>query len=136
MPKPAPGAMARFEVLLPVGPGITRRLVFGQPAAFLRGNMFLGVFGKDLFVRLNDADRAEAMGTKGVVPFEPAPGRRMAEYVVLPESVLERPGQAKDWVRRSRAWVETLPSKAPGTPASQRRRTAVRSGDPQPSHRA
>jgi len=54
---PSAAAIARFEALLPEDPRVTRRPVFGQPAAFVNGNMFLGVLGSEVFVRLSEADR-------------------------------------------------------------------------------
>ena len=114
MPKATADAVQRFEELLPEGPGVTQRLVFGFPTAFVHGNMFFGVFGPDLFVRLSDEDRLEIMRIEGAVPFEPMKGRPMASYVLLPAAVLERPEKAERWVRRSQAWAGSLPTKPPG----------------------
>ncbi|MCI4366351.1 MAG: TfoX/Sxy family protein [Thermoplasmata archaeon] len=126
MPKATSAAVLRFEELLPVAPGVTRRLVFGHPAAFIHGNMFFGVFGPDLFVRLSDADRREIMQTEGAAPFEPMKGRPMAGYVLLPDPVLERPEKAGEWVRRSRTWVSTMPTKIPAAKAKKPPASAAR----------
>ncbi|MCI4323871.1 MAG: TfoX/Sxy family protein [Thermoplasmata archaeon] len=111
-PAASPQTLARFERLVPARSGVTRKLVFGFPAAFAHGNMFFGVFGDVLFVRLSDGDRTLATKTAGMVPFEPMKGRPMREYVVLPSSVLDEPRVASVWVGRSLAWVSTLPPKA------------------------
>jgi len=114
LPKASAEVVQRFEALLPDGPEVTRRLVFGSPAAFVRGNMFFGVFGESLFVRLPEEDRREAMRSDGALPFEPMKGRVMGGYVVLPGPVVENEGRAQAWVDRAHRWVATLPPKEPG----------------------
>ena len=116
IPRPDPGTAARFAALVPAGPGTVVRSLFGQPAAFHRGNLFLGVFGDAIFVRLDPDDRAAAMGSAGGRPFEPMPGRPMREYVVLPERALAHPSEAADWVARALRYAQTLPEKR-GAPA-------------------
>lgn len=111
LPKAASGATALFEAIRPTAPTVSVRLVFGQPAAFVAGNMFLGVFGDAVFVRLSEADRAEAARASGARPFEPMPGRPMREYVVLPAAVLNNPQAARRWVGRSLEYAEGLPPK-------------------------
>jgi TfoX/Sxy family transcriptional regulator of competence genes len=113
MPKPAPSTVAAFESLLPKDPGVTRRPVFGQPAAFVDGNMFFGVFGTDLILRLSDADRAQAAKELHAMPFEPMPGRPMREYIALPEAVWKDTKTAAAWVERSLRYASTLPTKKP-----------------------
>ncbi|MCI4360833.1 MAG: TfoX/Sxy family protein, partial [Thermoplasmata archaeon] len=95
LPAADPGAVARFEQLCPTGPGISVRPMFGQPAAFVTGRMFFGVFGGDVFVRLSEEDRKTGLLLPGARPFEPMPGRPMREYVVLPESLLAEPARAR-----------------------------------------
>ncbi|MCI4348595.1 MAG: TfoX/Sxy family protein [Thermoplasmata archaeon] len=88
MPSPSPEAIARFEKLVPADPRVTVRKVFGQPAAFANGNMFFGVFGPDIFLRLPETDLAEAAKGEGARPFEPMPGRPMRGYCVLSHELL------------------------------------------------
>ena len=52
MPKPSEQAKAAFTKLVPGDPAITLKPMFGNLAAFVNGNMFAGLFGEDLFVRL------------------------------------------------------------------------------------
>ena len=59
------------------------RKMFGYPAYFINGNMFVGVFADKLFLRLSEPDTAELMKTcKDVSSFEPMKGRPMKGYVV------------------------------------------------------
>ena len=111
-PKAASEAIQHFQELLPTDAGVNERKMFGQPVAFVNGNMFLGVFGENLFVRLSEKDRAEAINRLGCVLFEPMPGRAMKEYVVLPKVILQKRTESKKWVKRSLAYATTLSTKA------------------------
>lgn len=113
MPKPESKVVKRFEDLLPHASNVSTKKVFGHPAAFVNGNMFFGVFGKDLFVRLSASDLVEAAGTAGFHPFEPMPGRAMKGYMVLPASVLGNPVQTNRWLGKSLRFASGLPPKKP-----------------------
>jgi TfoX/Sxy family transcriptional regulator of competence genes len=113
LPKAATATTALFESLLPKSPGVEAKKLFGQPAAFVNGNLFFGVFGDQMFVRLSEKDRAQAASSSGFVPFEPMPGRPMREYLVLPARVRANPVESRRWVGRSLAHVASLPTKRP-----------------------
>ena len=93
--------------------GGTPRLMFGYPCAFENGQMFAGLFGDALFVRLGEADRAALLALKGAAPFAPMPGRPFTNYLVLPPSMLEDEEAVRGWMSRARAFAKTLPAKAP-----------------------
>jgi TfoX/Sxy family transcriptional regulator of competence genes len=112
IPKPAPAALKLFEQLTPGREGVIAKKVFGQPAVFVNGNMFFGVFGEKLFVRLAADDRAEAERIPGFTTFEPMPGRAMREYMVLPSGVLGDPHRSREWVARSLNYASRLPTKS------------------------
>ena len=116
LPKPAPSAVRLFEEFAPGTTGVAARKMFGQPCAFVNGNMFFGVLGKDLFVRLSETDRAKASKIPGFDAFEPVPGRPMREYFVLPRSILEDRTQLRQWVARSVSYASSLPPKKPRNP--------------------
>jgi TfoX/Sxy family transcriptional regulator of competence genes len=111
MPKVAAPAVERFRALASAIPSVEQKLVFGQPAAFVNGNMFFGVFGDQLFVRLSEADTEEARDSVGGRPFEPMAGRPMRGYTVLPSGVWADPKRARQWVERSLQFAQSLPSK-------------------------
>ena len=113
MPKADPAAVKEYQRLLATTPGAVERPMFGQPAAFVGGNMFLGVFGDQVFVRLGEADRAAA-GAAGATPFEPMAGRPMREYVVLPPKLLNDRKAAEGWAARSLKYALGLPPKKKG----------------------
>lgn len=113
MPKPSEEAKEAFRSLLPDHPAVATRPMFGNLAAFVNGNMFSGLFGEGLFVRLPDDDR-DGLLRAGGADFEPMPGRAMKGYVMLPGSWRQEPATARSWVARSLAWSEQLPAKEPG----------------------
>lgn len=93
------------------GMGLDRKVVFGCPTYFVQGNMFAGVHGEGIFVRLSSWDRAAFSAHYGESTFEPIRGRRMREYVLVPEVVYHDAAALADWLERGRRYVATLPSK-------------------------
>ena len=87
--------------------------MFGNVAGFVNGNMFVGLFGSDLFVRLPDADRAELLKQEGSSILEPMKGRPMKEYGTVPNSWRDEPDRTRAWVARSLNWVGAMPAKKP-----------------------
>jgi len=93
------------------GPPAQQRKMFGYPAAFVNGNMFMGVFGDQMFLRLASNYREELMARAGARPFEPMPGRAMTEYIALPESILSNRGDLARWVEKSFDYGKSLKAK-------------------------
>jgi len=111
MPKPSEHAKAAFSRLVPDDPSITLRPMFGNLAAFVNGNMFSGLFGEDLFVRLPDEEAAQVKG-QGGRPFEPVPGHAMGGYVIVPATWQKKPDTVRPWVVRALALTRAMPAKA------------------------
>ena len=112
MPKPSEDTKELFASLVPDHPKVTERPMFGQRSAFVNGNMFMGIFGRDLLLRLPEQDR-EAVIAAGGALFEPMAGRPMREYVVLPSAWRSKPATLRKWVARSLDHVEQMPPKIP-----------------------
>jgi TfoX/Sxy family transcriptional regulator of competence genes len=104
---------ALLRSLLQEETNVTLRPMFGNLSAFVGGNMFAGVYGDDLFVRLSEEDAAELLKNDGASTFEPMKGRQMKEYVVLPKPWRAQPAKVKPWMARSLKWSSALPSKKP-----------------------
>jgi TfoX/Sxy family transcriptional regulator of competence genes len=113
MPKADEVTRDFFHSVLPLDPRVSVRPMFGNLAAFVNGNMFAGVFGERVFVRLSEESRAELLTLEGAEPFDPMGGRPMKEYVVLPEVWRDDTGQARAWVLKALEWSEALPPKEP-----------------------
>lgn len=112
MPKPSEEARAAFARIVPSGPAITTKPMFGNLAGFVNGNMFAGLFGEDLFVRLPD-DEAAAVRRDGGRDFEPMAGRAMKGYVLVPDGWRERPEAVAPLVERAMELTSRMPAKAP-----------------------
>lgn len=110
MPKPAEAAKTAFVALVPTYAGVSTRPMFGNQAAFVNGNMFAGLFGDRLFVRVSDADRATLV-QEGGSDFEPMPGRAMKSYTVLPERWIADTEGSSRWVEAAFQFTAALPAK-------------------------
>jgi TfoX/Sxy family transcriptional regulator of competence genes len=108
MPKPTDDDLARFRELVPDEAGVEVKPMFGQLGAFVNGNMFMGLFGGDVGVKLGADEQAELLATPGAGPFGP-PGRPMGGYVTIPADWT--PDDARPWVDAALAHVATLPPK-------------------------
>ena len=100
----------RFTAVVADRPQAAARKMFGNPAAFVNGNLATGLFGSGWFVRLSDADTAELTAAGGG-PFEPMAGRPMRGYTLLPASIADDPVAAGAWVDRAIDHVAGLPPK-------------------------
>ena len=56
---------------MPDGPGVVVKPMFGNLGAFVNGNMFAGLFGPTVGVRVADEDRAALARVDGTGPFGP-----------------------------------------------------------------
>jgi len=115
-PHPDSSDRAFFQSVLPKDPLVKVRSMFGNDAAFVNGNMFMGLFGKDLFLRLSDQDQRELLREKGASKFVPVEGRAMSGYVVVPSAWRDHPEKVRAWAARSLAWASGLPVKATRKP--------------------
>lgn len=111
IPKPDKASVALFKSLVPEDPKITVRPMFGNISAFVNGNMFFGVFGNDLFVRLSAEDQAELLKKKGASNLEPMKGRPMKDYIILPQAWKDEKQTMRAWISKSLDWSSKLPPK-------------------------
>jgi TfoX/Sxy family transcriptional regulator of competence genes len=120
VPRPSGDSATVFAKLVPDDPAVTARPMFGNPAAFVNGNLFTGLFGNDLFVRLSDDDGARLRAVGGS-DFAPMPGRPMKGYTVLPAGWTTDLGAARRWIDSSLEWSRALPAKSPRAGGGTRR---------------
>src|SRR2546425_637519 len=111
IPRPDEDSKEFFKSILPDDPRVRVRLVFGNDAAFVNGNMFVGLGGNALFLRLSDDDRKELLKNEGAANFEPMKGRPMKGYILLPRTWKAQPQTLRRWVTRSLEWASELPTK-------------------------
>ena len=89
--------------------------MFGNVGAFVNDNMFMGLFGSSVGVRLAERDREALLAEDGAGPFGP-PERPMGGYTALPAAWRDDPGSSRPWVAAALAHVESLPPKAKRKP--------------------
>ena len=111
IPKPSEADKEFFRSVLPDDPSVEVKPMFGNLGAFVHGNMFAGLFGPAVGVRLGDADQAELSEMDGSGPFGPAE-RPMGGYLSLPRHWRGTPEAAADWVARAYGHVAAMPPKA------------------------
>src|SRR5260370_8797909 len=71
IPKPSAEDKQFFQSLIPDDPAVEIKPMFGNLGAFVGGNMFAGLFGSAVGVRLDDAARGELAAIKVAGPFCP-----------------------------------------------------------------
>ena len=108
MPKHTEEDKARFRRLVREAVGVEVKPMFGSLGAFVNGNMYAGLFGTDVGVKLDATGLDELRALPGAGPFGP-PGRPMGGYLSLPADLSEEDAMA--WVERARDHVATLPPK-------------------------
>ena len=111
--KPSPELIRILEEAAEPFPAVERRKMFGCPAYYINGNMFTGVYGLQLFLRLPPEMRAELQDTLDAKAFEPLAGRPMKEYMSLPLAVVSDTAALDEWMRRSVEFVSNMPPKQP-----------------------
>jgi TfoX/Sxy family transcriptional regulator of competence genes len=112
IPKPSDEDKAYFQSLVPDDPRVEVKPMFGNLGGFVNGNMFMGLFGADVGVKLAGADRDRLLAEDGAGPFGPEE-RPMAGYVTLPASwrAGARTKKAVPWIAKSLEQVGALPPK-------------------------
>jgi TfoX/Sxy family transcriptional regulator of competence genes len=103
--------MDLFANVMP-GPPAVQRKMFGYPAGFVNGNMFMGLFQNDIILRLPESHRQEFLNVDGAKIFEPMPGRPMREYVAVPQRVMADKKKLASWVSRALEYGASLKPKS------------------------
>lgn len=109
MPKPTDQDRERFHSIVPDGPGVEVKPMFGNLGAFVNGNMFMGLFGSSVGLKLPEADLAELRVQPGAGAFGPE-DRPMGGYASLPPDWSAE--QAAEWAQKAHDHVAALPPKA------------------------
>ncbi|GAC1362979.1 MAG: hypothetical protein NVSMB32_04030 [Actinomycetota bacterium] len=102
--------VAAFEAVFP-GPPAVGRQMFGYPAGFVNGYMFMGLHRDSMVLRLPDEHRAALLAVEGAHVFEPMAGRPMKGFVVVPPSLVAAPETLEPWVAKALAYAGSLPPK-------------------------
>jgi hypothetical protein len=109
IPKPTEVDKNRFRALVPATPDVNIKPMFGNLGAFVNGNMFMGLFGSDIGIKLSPVDEAR-LREAGGGSFGPAE-RPMGGYVSLPETMSAE--EMQGWISSALSYVAGLPPKKP-----------------------
>ncbi|MET4145494.1 TfoX/Sxy family protein [Arthrobacter sp. UYCo732] len=132
MPKASDADKEHFRSVLPDLHEVVIKPMFGNLGAFVNGNMFAGLFGPTIGVKLAGADKVLLESTERTVPFGPAE-RPMGGYTGLPEAWnaddgdangAEPDARARVWVEKAFEHVAGLAPKAPKAPKTPKARAA------------
>ena len=110
IPKPSEEDKEYFRSIVPDDPRVEVKPMFGNVAAFVNGNMFMGLFGPAIGVRLDESSRAELDAVDGAGPFGPE-DRPMKEYVSMPVAWRDEPDATDEWVSRALDHTAAMPPK-------------------------
>jgi TfoX/Sxy family transcriptional regulator of competence genes len=119
--KSSQGLVDIFESVMP-GPPATQRKMFGYPAGFVNGNMFMGLFQESMILRLPTGPREQFLNDHGARIFEPMAGRPMREYVEVPASVISDPKELSARIAKALDYGASL--KAKPAPAKSKKNQA------------
>ena len=109
IPKPTDADKDRFRALVPAIPDVNIKPMFGNLGAFVNGNMFMGLFGSNIGIKLSPVDEAR-LREAGGGSFGPAE-RPMGGYVSLPETMSAE--EMQRWITSALSYVAGLPPKKP-----------------------
>ncbi len=109
--KSPPELVEKFNTFVPEKADVEKRKMFGYPCSFINGNMFMGLYEKNMFLRLSEKDREEFLKLDRAGPFEPVTGRPMKQYVVIPPWLIEDKKELSLWIERSYEYASNLPPK-------------------------
>lgn len=102
-----------FRAALPRDPRVVTQPMFGGLAAKVNGHIFAGLFARSVMLALEGADREEALALEGAGPFDPmGDGRARSQKIMLPEAMMEEPGELKRWIQRAFDATSKQPPKA------------------------
>jgi TfoX N-terminal domain len=108
IPKPTDADRQRFQSLVPDEADVETNPMFGNVGAFVHGHMFMGLFGRDVGVTLDESDHARLAAIPGAGPFGPAE-RPMGGYVTIPADWTAR--EATPWIAKAYTAAAALPPK-------------------------
>lgn len=110
--KPSAGLVAEFKAVVAQLPRAEPRKMFGYDAAFVNGNMAVGLWANTCVVKLAEADREQLLKRGDAVPFMPGKNMKMGAWLELSEELAHDPEELLAWSARAIDYVATLPPKA------------------------
>lgn len=104
-----PKLTERIRLSTKGGP-LKERVMFGGVAFFLNGNMCVGVYHKDLILRIGEDQAEPALKKPHVSPMD-ITGRPMRGWVMVTPDGCKTRHQLDGWIARAQKFVGELPAK-------------------------
>ena len=108
--KPTDADKENFRSVVPDDPRAEVKAMFGNLAAFVNGNMFMGLFGPNLGVQLSEDDGTALEAVGGTRDFGPE-GRPMKKYIRVPDGWADDAGATVAWAEMAFDHVSSFPPK-------------------------
>ena len=104
------GLAVRLQELFGNDERVTQRKMFGGLALMFQGNMFVGINGDELMVRVGKAKHAEALARPHAREMD-FTGKSLSGYVYVAAAGIAEDEDLQQWCDRALAFVKTLPAK-------------------------
>ena len=112
MRKPTPDALVSFDSAFPTDVRAVRKQMFGMPAGFVNGNMFMGVWDDGVLLRLDDDTLSSVRGLPGVGSFAPMEGRTWKDYALVSAGRWGEARELVEWARKALEHTAKMPAKS------------------------
>ncbi len=100
----------RIQAVVNQWENVSAKKMFGGVCHLIAGNMFCGVYKKDLILRLGATQAAEALGRAHVKPFD-ITGKAMKGWVMVAPQGVDTRKALLGWLQKARDFALTLPAK-------------------------
>lgn len=104
-----PKLTERLRAIAENGP-LKERVMFGGVAFFLNGNMCVGVYHKDLILRIGEEQAAQALEKPHVTPMD-ITGKPMRGWVKVAPAGCNTKHRIDAWIEMAQHFASTLPPK-------------------------
>ena len=100
--------------------GLSERKMFGGLCLMVNGNMFAGIIGEELMLRVGPERFEELLSEPAARPMD-FTGRPMKGYLYIAPDGFAADGALSTWLEAALAFVESLPAKQPGAKKKMKR---------------
>jgi TfoX/Sxy family transcriptional regulator of competence genes len=106
------GVAERVRRALAAREGLSERKMFGGLCLMINGNMFAGIMGEELMLRVGSERFDELLAKPGARPMD-FTGRPMNGYLYVAAPAFASDQDLAAWLDDALSFVETLPAKQP-----------------------
>ncbi len=108
--KPSEQTISIYQNIVSRLDGVEKRTMFGCPCAFVKGNMFFGVYQDQLFLRMGEEQREQLSQIMPIKSFSPM-GKVMKAYIAVPGEIMNEQEKLLTLVQNALEIAQVLPPK-------------------------